>query len=35
MTGGVLLIVVGVWVVSQTLVGNALQRLGIVPEEGD
>ena len=32
MSGGVLLVVAGVWVLAQTLGGNALRRLTILPE---
>ena len=32
MSGGLLLVVAGVWVLSQTLGGNALRRLTILPE---
>ena len=32
MSGGLLLVVAGVWVLAQTLGGNALRRLTILPE---
>jgi hypothetical protein len=33
-SGGILLIVAGIWVVAQVTAGHALQRLGILAEAG-
>lgn len=33
-TGGVILIIAGIWALAQIFRGNALQRLGLIPSGG-